>query len=48
VDEAKLVARSAGLGDGWRCGVNGIVPSQPGRTVSALLWRLLAGHLGSR
>jgi hypothetical protein len=28
VDEAKLMARSAGLGDGWRCGVDGAVPSR--------------------
>jgi hypothetical protein len=38
VDEAKLVARSAGPGDGRRCGVDGAVPSRSGWTVSALLW----------
>jgi hypothetical protein len=43
VDEAKVVARSSGSRDGWRCGVDGAVPSRKGRTVSALLWRLLVG-----
>jgi hypothetical protein len=38
MDEAKLVAWSAGLGDGRRCGVDGAVPSRSGQTVSALLW----------
>jgi hypothetical protein len=43
VDEAKLVARSAGPGDGRRCRVDGAVPSRLGWTVLALLWRLFAG-----
>jgi hypothetical protein len=43
MDEAKLMARSAGPGDGRRCRVDSAVPSWPGQTVSALLWRLLAG-----
>jgi hypothetical protein len=30
-------------GDSRRCRVDGAVPSRPGRTVSALLWRLLEG-----
>jgi hypothetical protein len=42
-DEAKLMARSAGPGDDRRCWVDDVVLSQPGRMVSALLWRLLAG-----
>jgi hypothetical protein len=42
-DEAKLVARSAGPGNGRRCGVDGAVLSQRGRMVSAMFWRLLAG-----
>jgi hypothetical protein len=37
-DEAKLVARSAGLGDDRRCGVDGAVLSWSGRTASAVLW----------
>jgi hypothetical protein len=37
------MTRSARPGDGRRCGVDGVVLHRPGRTVSALLWRLLAG-----